>query len=1501
MTRSDTEDLVVSLFEEYRPGVDTSEGSDFQTLFLQPLLDKVAVDDTTADAYVLDRLEQAFPDVDFRSRGGALGDLFRKAPSALLDGVLQNLRLLRLERAGLSDPSSLTTDSANDLAGNFFVSRVTAGYSLVAVRMYFSTPIRTVLFTENTARTADGLLFIPSTVTEISTDTMKRDGSLYYIDVLFVAQKPGTDYEIDAKTIFTVDGVPGLVKATNLAQSTRVNDDETTEALAQRVLDSITDRSQVIKRGIATAVTEAIPSVAQAQVIGFNDPEMHRDVLTADIEWLTSERPTQLVAAGGAAYPIPLFYSSPPYYAYFPFTNQVILGGSVEVVPAIGELTDDTLTILTPLPPDGNYGMQPVVVTRLFDGETFTSLVRFSTGPTTLVLTDDPGWAPGESVVVSLTSATMAEIVTFQKDPDKAAYLTFTDNLVLRDREITGTSEWTPMPGTTLPVQNLGDFFVGHAQDITTTHYAVDPGDGADLIQSPKAEWTGAPIYTSSLYLASPGDELFYWETLWSAGGEHAALAQYDTGTGLWLQSTFNVIAFGGSTAPTEATVASPYLGDPRIWVRVPGYLQLITAGGASPNLTLVRKTGSPPRWMEFSGAHGVLEAVQLPSDPGYTYMRLEDFPAYGFDEGSATLDTYGSIGYTVTAGDTYLWTYWVADTDRMFPPSPQRGTSLVLHATVLRASTDVDNFLTLDEPLSHRGWVLREETSSQMNYVISVSHAPGGILFPTVPITEDSPEGRLYCEPDSVHIGGKTDVYVALRTDYYNVGTQISETRDIAPTISGEDAQIGYYLVNSAEFTPSNLDDVVFKCATLAVYNEPSFVPHRLIAGAAGAVLLDYAATDYADPPAAPTSFYVSSPYLTYDLLNPRIVRTSGSDLETFVFSRVVRTSAPLDTVVPQSSADAGDVLRILTQGQNTGTYTIVGVNTTDNTLTLDREPPVATTDQSFEVCRTSASFPFPIMRCTDVQMADAGGSLSIPHGKPLGVMAHRDFVDGCGTLRVYFKDPTFFYARHAIFRSKGRDYVCPTKSTLYTSSSLFDDTYVVGGTSTLVMNNATSAQNSLLANAAFLGDVDVGGVIETGAHAQLRILYRPICLPYVSMATAKAGVVGLSLRLRVGVGGPMRTLVFTGANPLDFDAVGSPGGIIQQINTFFPGVTATTETNGGSVRIKLCSDQPVVVGNGTANALLGLTEGQDNTAVNAGRTFGISTLAPYPAWSPTAWGGGTEITVADGVLFADEGTTGIVFVIEDEGPIVFPSSMQLDLETGLYYAEVYVTPHPDQLVPDSPGTDLDAVRDDSFELLMDPYGGDDDGMIYFGYHLSSEEESLTFSLADNLKLKVSAWFFAPGATNILSDKLYPASQQLTVYCDYCPATSATQELLVNNDSRIVVADPLAKAAVPVWVLGAVIYSGGEDETTTLTALKDYVRTRSFGQYLDISGVRSVFERYGATDFADPTTLVMVKQDRGREFSMARLTDRFYPERTARLMPETLPSCKLRSVRSSL
>ncbi len=1495
MTRSDMEDLVVSLFKAYRPGIDTSKGSDFQTLFLQPLLDKFAIDDTTADAYVLDRLEQAFPDADFRSRGGALGDLFRKVPSALLDGVLQNLRLLRQERAGLSDPSSLTTDSANDLAGNFFVSRVTAGYSLVVVRMYFSTPIRTVLFTENTARTADGRLFIPSAVTEIATDIMKRDGALYYIDVLFVAQAPGTAYEIDAKAIFTVDGVPGLVKATNLAPSTRVNDDEPTDALALRVLDSITDRSQVIKRGISTAITEAIPLAAQVQVIGFNDPEMHRDLLTADIKWLTSARPTRLVAAGEASALIPLFQPGPSVYASFPYTNRIVLAESFEPRLMVCSITGKDLTYLTPDP--GIVTMTPVTVGRLGSTEAFQSLVVASS-PTGLTLLDDPGWAPGEMVVVY--AMTNLDVSVFQRNPDKAAYLTLMNPDHPVDREIIGSSWVTPGGGAPLVVHTLGDFTLIHAQDLLTTQYTVDPTnhDGANLIQSPMASQTGAPVYTNPTYSPASGDKLFYWSTpSWREEEKVVNLASYTTGA-YWLQNSFSIVAFGGSTAATQATVVAPYPGDTRIWVRVPGYLQLRTAGSAVSCLTLIRKTGSPPRWMEFSGAHGVKEVVQVPTDPGYTYMRLEDYPAYGFDEGSTSLDTYDDpITYTVTAGDTYLWTYWVGDANLMFPPSPTRGASLTLHSVLLRTGMDVDDLLAFDRDFYGRSWVVREEDDTLSRYVLSVSHVPGGILFPNVPITEDSPEGRIYCEPNSVHIGGKTDAYVALRTDYYNTDVQISEVRDISPVVRGKDLRVGYYLASSPTLTPSALNTLVTRCATVAVYNEPSFAPHRILAAGSSFLLIDYAAVGHADPPAAPAEFYISSPYVTYDLLNPRIVRVSGRDLETFVHSRTVRTQEPLDTVVPRSAAGVGDVLRILAPGQNVGTYTIVGVNTADNTLQLDREPPVAAVGQEFEVCHVSASFPFPIMRCTDVQMVDAGGSLSIPHGKPLGIMAYRDFVNGCGTVRVYFKDRTFFDARRKVFRSRGRDYVCPTTSTLYTSSSLFTNTYVVPGTSVLVMNDATSAQDSLLSNAAFLGDVDIGSVLPTGTHAQLRILYRPICLPYVDEALAKAGVVGLSLRLRVGTGGPMRTLVFTGSNPLAFDSDGSPGGIIQQINAFFPGVTATLETNGGQVRIKLCSDQPVVVGDGTANAILGLTTGQDNTAVNAGRTFTISTLGPYPAGG-AGWFGGTAITVADGELFYDEGTTGIVFVIEDKGPVVFPGNMAVDAETGLYYTEVYLTPDPDKLTPDGPGSSWDAVRDEPFEVL--PYAPGD-VMVYYGYHLNSEEESLTFSVADNLQLKVSAWFFAPGATDILGAKLYPASQQLTVYCDYCPATSAAQELLVNNNSRIVVADPLAKAALPVWVLGSVVYSGGEDEATTLSALKNYVRTKGFGQYLDISGVRGLYERYGATDFADPTTLVLVKQNRRREFSMARLTDRFYPERTARLMPETLPSCRLRSVKVSL
>lgn len=345
------------------------------------------------------------------------------------------------------------------------------------------------------------------------------------------------------------------------------------------------------------------------------------------------------------------------------------------------------------------------------------------------------------------------------------------------------------------------------------------------------------------------------------------------------------------------------------------------------------------------------------------------------------------------------------------------------------------------------------------------------------------------------------------------------------------------------------------------------------------------------------------------------------------------------------------------------------------------------------------------------------------------------------------------------------------------------------------------------------------------------------------------------------------MRTLTFLGSAaeiPMD-DTFGTFGGVIQQINSFFPGVTAKYADS----QLHLISSDSITVGEGTANAALQLVNNLTNKSVNRGKE--LTVIGVTQMGVPFA---GTELQLDSGVF--DE--TGTVFVLEDDGPIVFPAAMLYDSDNQLFYIDVPV----EEVPMDGVGTNRNVERGDQMVIVLP------EGAVYYGHHLTTDNPTLTYSVAEQLTLKLSAWFFDIFAHDICGTKYLTPNQRLRVEYRYCPVTGAVQYLLAGGDSRIVNSDPLARAALPTRVVGTIAYSGGDSADTMITPIHEFVQNTRLGDYVDISDIRAVLRKRGATGFVDPTSLMLISQDANRQYSVAKLVDRYQAARIEKLVPDT-------------
>ena len=266
----------------FDPGLDITPGSPFDTQVTQPLVRRLGTDPFTIDlsTFLYERINQAFPDLA-TSEGDAITDLLIKPLTLLWDPIVREIIRVR-QGQSFRDASQLTVEEAEALGANIFSERRPGQTTRGPCRVFFASPQNISITPNNFTTSKTGLHFFPTEVQAIRTGEMllnvASDGT-YYFDFNVIAEKPGVGYNIEPNSMASIAGLPSAVRVTNVRRfSDGVDEDSADEYLA-RAEGELTERSMVTLRGIAAKVTKAFPEVRRLNSVGFNDPEMQRDIL----------------------------------------------------------------------------------------------------------------------------------------------------------------------------------------------------------------------------------------------------------------------------------------------------------------------------------------------------------------------------------------------------------------------------------------------------------------------------------------------------------------------------------------------------------------------------------------------------------------------------------------------------------------------------------------------------------------------------------------------------------------------------------------------------------------------------------------------------------------------------------------------------------------------------------------------------------------------------------------------------------------------------------------------------------------------------------------------------------------------------------------------------------------------------------------------------------------------------------------------------------------------
>lgn len=282
MALSDLQTFIINRLQQVDNTLDLTPGSPYDVQVIQPILRRLGTDPFTVDIglFIQTTLNQQFPDMPTKE-GDAITDLLIKAAIVLWNPIVREITRVA-NNLSFRDPTILNVDEADALGANLFAQRITGNLSTGVVRIYFAQAQSVSVTPANYITSKESLHFFPTEIQSIRVDEMllNVEGTLYYFDVNVVAEAAGDQYNIGPDDLVTIANLASAVRITNKARFQNGVPAEDAVTFIDRAEQELTERSLVTQRGIVAQVTKEFPEVTRINPIGFNDPEMGRDVLT---------------------------------------------------------------------------------------------------------------------------------------------------------------------------------------------------------------------------------------------------------------------------------------------------------------------------------------------------------------------------------------------------------------------------------------------------------------------------------------------------------------------------------------------------------------------------------------------------------------------------------------------------------------------------------------------------------------------------------------------------------------------------------------------------------------------------------------------------------------------------------------------------------------------------------------------------------------------------------------------------------------------------------------------------------------------------------------------------------------------------------------------------------------------------------------------------------------------------------------------------------------------
>ena len=274
----------------------------------------------------------------------------------------------------------------------------------------------------------------------------------------------------------------------------------------------------------------------------------------------------------------------------------------------------------------------------------------------------------------------------------------------------------------------------------------------------------------------------------------------------------------------------------------------------------------------------------------------------------------------------------------------------------------------------------------------LTVSDIPGGITLP------DTPEGDIVLRPDEVHIGGKTDIYVA--GEITSGTAAITGISDEQPIASGGAAQ------TTAASDVVVINDPPVSAASLAAKLADGFYSLVLSEG------VDASSYDIRSVTVVGLTVQLRVPVnmtgtagnllwkivdqLDVELTEPKDIKLTGADLSVVAANPSVTTLSSTNFI--DANVQPNDTLRIDADLVG-GDYTIVAVGPVS--LTVDPAPPRTAANLRYTIFRPTGAVQAPVVRVSKMELLDSGGApngVIIPYREPVTVLTRGFQNEGSG-----------------------------------------------------------------------------------------------------------------------------------------------------------------------------------------------------------------------------------------------------------------------------------------------------------------------------------------------------------------------------------------------------------------------------------------------------------------------------------------------------------------------